>query len=139
MQSKTVKPVECLHYAMSQQVDCVITGCDSIEVLDQALGLARNFQPLNQAAIKELLSRTSTEAASGALEKYKNSPTFDGTSQNPAVAGIIRERVLRMTLERKETGARGTIEGSGRDDGRHSVESIRRTSPTKPAAFSATG
>jgi len=87
VQSKTVKPVECLHYAMSQQVDCVITGCDSIEVLDQALGLARNFQPLNQAAIKELLSRTSTEAASGALEKYKNSPTFDGTSHNPQWLG----------------------------------------------------
>jgi len=87
VQSKTVKPVECLHYAMSQQVDCVITGCDSIEVLDQALGLARNFQPLSQAALKELLARTSTEAASGGLEKYKNSPMFDGTSHNPQWLG----------------------------------------------------
>ncbi len=87
VQSKTVKPVECLHYAMSQKVDCVITGCDSIAILDQALGLVRNFQPLSQAEIKELLARTSTEAANGALEKYKNSPNFDGTAHNPQWLG----------------------------------------------------
>jgi uncharacterized protein len=87
VQSKTVKPVECLHYAMSQQVDCVITGCDSLVILDQALGLARNFQPLSQAEIKELLARTSTEAANGELEKYKNSPNFDGTGRNPQWLG----------------------------------------------------
>ena len=87
VQSKTVKPVECLHYAMSQQVDCVITGCDSMTILDQALGLARNFQPLSHAEIKELLARTSTEAANGELEKYKNSTNFDGTGHNPQWLG----------------------------------------------------
>lgn len=87
VQSKTVKPVECLHYAMSQQVDCVITGCDSLAILDQALGLARKFQPLSHAEIKELLARTSTEAANGELEKYKNSPNFDGTGRNPQWLG----------------------------------------------------
>ena len=43
--SKTVTPVECLHYAMSLPVSVTITGCDSMQILNQALTLARNFHP----------------------------------------------------------------------------------------------
>lgn len=87
MQSKTVRPVECLHYAISQKVDCQITGCDSMGILQQALGLARNFKPMDTAAMKELAARASSEAATGELEKYKTSTAFDGTGHNPQWLG----------------------------------------------------
>jgi predicted aldo/keto reductase-like oxidoreductase len=81
--SKTVTAVECLRFAMSQKVDCQITGCDSMEILDQALSTARNFKPMDEASIKELLARTATEAADGSLERYKTTTNFDGTVRNP--------------------------------------------------------
>ncbi len=37
LQSNTVTAVECLHYAMNLPTSVVITGCDSIEILPQAL------------------------------------------------------------------------------------------------------
>jgi predicted aldo/keto reductase-like oxidoreductase len=87
MQSKSVKPVECLHYAMSQGVHCQITGCDSMAILNQALDLARNFKPMEAAAMKELVARASSEAATGELEKYKTTTNFDGTGHNPQWLG----------------------------------------------------
>ena len=40
----TVTPVECLHYDMNLPVSVVITGCDSISALEQALGAAHMFK-----------------------------------------------------------------------------------------------
>ncbi|HVJ09107.1 MAG TPA: aldo/keto reductase [Acidisarcina sp.] len=87
LQSKTVKPVECLHYSISQKVHCQITGCDSMQILNQALDLARNFRPMDEAAMKALRARASSEAVTGELEKYKNTQNFDGTGRNPQWLG----------------------------------------------------
>ena len=45
--SKTVTPIECLHYAMSLPTSVVITGIDSLKILDQAFEAVKTFQPLN--------------------------------------------------------------------------------------------
>jgi len=44
LQSKTAKPIECLHYAMSLPASTVITGIERMELLDQALEAARTFK-----------------------------------------------------------------------------------------------
>jgi predicted aldo/keto reductase-like oxidoreductase len=62
--SGTVTAVECLHYAMSLPTSVVITGCDSLPVLEQALQAARSFRPLSEAARAALLERTAHAAAS---------------------------------------------------------------------------
>src|SRR6266704_3369814 len=36
LKSRTVTPIECLHYALNLPTSVVITGCDSMEILDQA-------------------------------------------------------------------------------------------------------
>src|ERR1700730_9635191 len=46
LQSKTVTAVECLHYPMNLPTSVVITGCDSLPILEQALNAARSFQPM---------------------------------------------------------------------------------------------
>jgi len=60
--SGTVTAMECLHYAMNLPTSVVITGCDSLPVLEQALRAARTFRPLSEAAVAGLLVRTAQAA-----------------------------------------------------------------------------
>jgi aryl-alcohol dehydrogenase-like predicted oxidoreductase len=85
--SKTATPVECLHYAMSLPVSCVITGIDSMEILGQDLDVVRTFRRLTARQKRELLGRTAEAASRGAFEGFKTTNGFDGTARNPAWLG----------------------------------------------------
>lgn len=87
LQSKTVSAVECLHYAMNLPTSVVITGCDSVPILQQALDAARSFRPLNEKQVATILAKTSRAAQGGEFELYKTSHHFDGTYQNPQWLG----------------------------------------------------
>jgi predicted aldo/keto reductase-like oxidoreductase len=87
LRSKTVTPLECLHYAMNLPTSVVITGCDSMEILNQALGAARTFRPMNSNEVAALLAKTAQAAQSGEFELYKTTHHFDGTYQNPQWLG----------------------------------------------------
>jgi len=87
LKSKTVSPVECLHYAMNLPTSVVITGCDSPSILQQALDAARSFQPMSEEQLATLLRKTAKAAQSGEYELYKTSHHFDGTYQNPQWLG----------------------------------------------------
>jgi uncharacterized protein len=87
LNSKTATPVECLHYAMNLPTSVVITGCDSMQILQQALDAARSFKPMNSTEVAATLAKTSTAAKNGQFELYKTSHNFDGTYQNPQWLG----------------------------------------------------
>lgn len=87
LRSKVVTAVECLQYAMNLPLTTVITGCDSMDILNQALATARNFQPFSQEQLVALLKKTESVAQAGEFELYKTSHTFDGTYQNPQWLG----------------------------------------------------
>ena len=87
LKSKTATPVECLHYAMNLPTSVVITGCDSFEILHQAIDAARSFRAMSSGDVAALLSKTAPAAAKGEFELYKTSHTFDGTYQNPQWLG----------------------------------------------------
>ena len=87
LKSKTVTPVECLQYALTVNPGVVITGCDSIPILEQALEVGRSFKPLEADQIAALLAKTASAAVAGEFEKYKTSTQFDGTTQNPQWLG----------------------------------------------------
>jgi predicted aldo/keto reductase-like oxidoreductase len=87
LKSNTVTPVECLRYAMHLPVSVVITGCDSMQILQQALDTAKNFRGLNDAEVSAILKKTETVAQNGQFELYKTSHNFDGTYQNPQWLG----------------------------------------------------
>lgn len=87
LESKTVKPIECLHYAMNLPTSVVITGCDSMEVLEQALTAARTFRPMTADETASLLARTARAAANGEYELYKTTHKHDGTTENPQWLG----------------------------------------------------
>jgi aryl-alcohol dehydrogenase-like predicted oxidoreductase len=87
LDSGAVKPIECLHYAMTLPTSVVITGIDRLELLDQALEAVRTFHPLTPAEVDSLLTRTAGVAADGRYELFKTSARFDGTAKNPAWLG----------------------------------------------------
>lgn len=87
LQSKVVKPIECLHYAMSLPTSVVITGIDSMPILDQAFEAVRTFQPLNHEQMTALLERTKNAASAGSYELFKTSTRFDSTAQHPEWLG----------------------------------------------------
>ncbi|HWB83352.1 MAG TPA: aldo/keto reductase [Bryobacteraceae bacterium] len=78
---------ECLQFALSQPTSVVITGCDSMARLNQALEVARTFRPLTQQQISALLAKTRQAALSGKYEGFKTSTQFDGTARNPQWMG----------------------------------------------------
>jgi predicted aldo/keto reductase-like oxidoreductase len=87
LSSKTVTPIECLHYAMNLPTSVVITGCDSMPILEQALNAAKTFKPMSQAEVAALLAKTDQAARNGQYEQYKVSTRFDGTAANPQWLG----------------------------------------------------
>jgi predicted aldo/keto reductase-like oxidoreductase len=98
LKSGTVTPVECLHYALSLPTSVVITGCDSLEVLDQALDAVRTFHPLTVPQREALLSRTRAAAARGEFEPFKTSSIFDSTAEHPDWLGE-EPQALREMME----------------------------------------
>src|SRR4029077_8836102 len=65
----------------------VITGCDSLEILESSLSAARSFKPLGETQVAELLAKTADSARDGKFEGYKTTTNFDGTAHNPQWLG----------------------------------------------------
>ncbi|RSL15307.1 secreted protein [Edaphobacter aggregans] len=87
LDSKTVEPIEALHYGLTQPVSVVITGIDSPTILEQALTAARTFKPLTEAQQTAILARTREAALEGRYELFKTSAQYDGTAANPKWLG----------------------------------------------------
>jgi hypothetical protein len=87
LRSNTLSPVECLHFAMNLPTSVVITGCESLANVQQALDAARTFKPLSASETAALLARTEQAARDGQFELYKTTHNFDGTVHNPQWLG----------------------------------------------------
>jgi aryl-alcohol dehydrogenase-like predicted oxidoreductase len=96
LKSRTVTPVECLHYALNLPTSVVITGCDSMEILEQALDALRSFQPLSAAQVKAILAKTKAAATDGEFEPFKTSSIFDSTATHPDWLGEEPQRVRNL-------------------------------------------
>jgi aryl-alcohol dehydrogenase-like predicted oxidoreductase len=87
LKSGVVDPVECLHYALNLPTSVVITGIDSIKILNQAFEAASTFKPLSRLRLADLLKRCAPVAADGKYEIFKTSSHFDSTAQHPKWLG----------------------------------------------------
>src|SRR6266851_1971515 len=87
LKSKTATPIECLQYALNLPTSVVITGIDSMEILDQAFEAVRTFHPLSKEELDALLQKTVAAALSGRFEPFKTTSIFDGTAQHPEWLG----------------------------------------------------
>src|SRR5258708_37480788 len=89
LKSKTVTPIECLHFALNLPTSVVITGMDSLERVDQAVEAARTFKPMSKQEVERLVSKSRDAAARGEVELFKTSTRFDGTANNPKWMGGV--------------------------------------------------
>lgn len=80
-------PIECLQYALNLPTSVVMSGCDSMERLDQAFEAARTFKPFNKAQLSALVAKTKQAAMTGKFEPFKTTAQFDGTATHPEWMG----------------------------------------------------
>jgi aryl-alcohol dehydrogenase-like predicted oxidoreductase len=83
LQTGTVSAPECLRYAMNLPVSTVITGCDSMQVLQQAIDAAVGWRPLSAEEVAALIDRTKDLAKTGKYERFKTSHDHDSTVDHP--------------------------------------------------------
>lgn len=87
VQNKIATPMECLSYALTLPTSVVITGIDSMEVLNQNLEIIKDFTPLDTGQMRELLARTMKPARTGNYETFKTATMHDGTALHPEWLG----------------------------------------------------
>lgn len=96
LRSNTVTPIECLHYALNLPTSVVITGIDSMDILEQAFEAVRTFHPMNDQQVQSLLAKTALSASRGEFEPFKTSSIFDGTAQHPDWLGEEPQRIQQL-------------------------------------------
>lgn len=87
LESKAVTPIECLHFALSQPTSVVITGIDSMQILDQAFEAARTLKDVSKEDIAAILRKSEPFAKDGKFEPFKTSQIFDSTASHPEWLG----------------------------------------------------
>jgi predicted aldo/keto reductase-like oxidoreductase len=83
LETGTVSAEECLRYALSLPTSVVITGCESLDNVQQALKVGDSFTPMSDAERDDLLRRSAPHAGEGRFERYKTTDIHDGTKHNP--------------------------------------------------------
>lgn len=93
LQCGKVSAIECLHYALTLPTSVVITGCETMERIDQAFHAAETFRPLSNEQVNQILARTKPYAEPGKCEPFKTTSMYDSTAQNPAFMGEPQQLV----------------------------------------------
>jgi aryl-alcohol dehydrogenase-like predicted oxidoreductase len=84
LKAKVAAPIDCLRYALGLPTSVVITGIDSMEILDQAFEAVATYRELDVAA---LLKKTENAAKHGEFEPFKTTEMFDSTAFHPEWLG----------------------------------------------------
>jgi len=69
---------EARRYALSQHIASLVCGIDSMDVLKQDLGIARNFKPLSEEELNTIREKVKVVAGDGRHERFKSTQLFDG-------------------------------------------------------------
>jgi predicted aldo/keto reductase-like oxidoreductase len=85
--NKLATPKECLTYALSQPASVVISGMDSMKVLEANLDVVKGFKPMARDEMQALLARVAPQAETGNFERFKTTADFDGTAHYPQWLG----------------------------------------------------
>lgn len=99
LKSNTVGAEDCLRYALTHPISVLITGIDSEKILDQAVRVGSEFQPLTSEEMDSIRERTKFAGAHGEFELFKTSSRFDATAENPEWLGEMSERVEALVGE----------------------------------------
>jgi uncharacterized protein len=69
---------DALRYVLSLPISALVTGIDSMKILEQNLKIAREFKPLTPEERSRIERQTTRVAGDGRYELFKTSKAFDG-------------------------------------------------------------
>lgn len=96
LKSGVVEPVDCLRYSLNVPVSVQITGINSKMLLDQAFTAIKDFKPMGETEVAQLISKTSQAAMDGRYELFKTTAHFDSTAAHPDWLGSDSDAVQRL-------------------------------------------
>jgi uncharacterized protein len=96
LKSGAVEPMDCLHYSLNVPISVLITGINSKMLLDQAFAAVKSFQPMDEAAVSTLISKTEETAMRGKYELFKTTSHFDTTARHPDWLGADSPEVQKL-------------------------------------------
>jgi predicted aldo/keto reductase-like oxidoreductase len=76
--AKVCAAEEAIRYALSQDIASLVTGIDSMKVLEQNLGIARDFKKMSAEEQQALRDKVKEVAGDGRHERFKSTQFFDG-------------------------------------------------------------
>lgn len=78
VKEKVVTPQEALRYTLSMPIATLVSGIDTMRVLNQNVAVTVNFRPMSERQRETLRGRVAATARDGRFEMYKISAAFDG-------------------------------------------------------------
>lgn len=81
--AKVVTPIEALHYALNLPTSTVVTGCDTMAILEQAIQAVTTFKPLTASQVASLHERVKPLALTGEYELFKSTTAFNSPRVTP--------------------------------------------------------
>jgi aryl-alcohol dehydrogenase-like predicted oxidoreductase len=66
-----ISAADALRFALSQPIDSLVSGIDSLEILATNLEIARNWTPMGEEEQQRLMDRTERSAGDLSIEHYK--------------------------------------------------------------------
>ncbi|TVQ03030.1 MAG: aldo/keto reductase [Balneolaceae bacterium] len=79
----------CRRYSMSLPVSTLVCGWQNMDEMQLCIDIARDFEPLTESKIEELLASSKNPAADGVAELYKDSSSGYGCSYH---SRVLREQ-----------------------------------------------
>ncbi len=72
-----ITPAEALRYALNLPLSTLVSGIDSLEILEENLAVARDLRPFSEAERADLLARSAPASADGRFEPFKTTRNYD--------------------------------------------------------------
>ena len=83
IRTNAVTPIEALHYALNLPTSTVVTGCDTMEILEQAIRAVTTFRPLTETQFASIQERAKPFGISGENEPFKSTTGYNGPQVAP--------------------------------------------------------
>ena len=99
LKSGAVEAMDCLHYSLNLPLSVLITGINTTELLNQAFAAVKSFQPMDEAAVSTLISKTQNASLNGKYELFKTTSHFDTTARHADWLGSDSPAVQQLAPE----------------------------------------
>lgn len=77
LRADVIRPDEAINYVFSQPIDTLISGMNTMDILETNVALARSFKPMSAQEQKVVLAKTKVAASEGKYEPFKTTRAFD--------------------------------------------------------------